>query len=341
MQANTLQGPIVLTKAPPGTPAWLEAHKWRIGSNDLAVLLGIPRFGRTKMRLWAELTGKLERDDLSNLPEIRRGVLLEPVVRRLFEDATANEVLPSPGLIQHPTLPYVACTPDGLVGTKPIELKTVGQYARKDWDLGIPPGTEVQGNGHAWVLGEDAVYWAAFCMDAKKASAGDDQADDEDEEENENEDVEIPKTEDPLLLRAHRPARKDLQEALGEEAVDLWENHVLKDIPPDPGHDFKVVKAIWKKSDHAKYVTLTGELEVAWIRDQELKNRASALTRELKALKKERDTLKAPILVAMKDAEYGITPGKIIIRARETKGGGYFVDPYTYRPMIQVKALGA
>lgn len=302
--AATTLAPIVLTMDPPGTPGWLAAHKGKIGSNDLAVLMGIPRFGRTKLRLWGELTGKCEREDISEKPEVRRGVLLEPVVAQLFANETRLNVLPSPGLVQHPELSFIAVTPDGMVNTKPIEMKTVGQYARKDWNQDIPLGTQVQGQGHAWCLRADGIYFAAFCLDARQANLSD-----ELEEEDESEDGSEYTKGDPLLLWAERERRDDLLQTLGTEAVQFWENHVLKDIPPEPGADIKAVKAIWSREKPGEIAKLTADLEIAILRNAEL---ASIRT----AAKHEQDALKATIGVAMGTAEYGVTPGMLWVQNR-------------------------
>jgi putative phage-type endonuclease len=313
----------ILTAAPPGTPEWLEKHKGRIGSSDLATILGVNPH-KSRVRLWGELTGHIPREDIGHLPHIRRGILLEPVVVSLFENETKKKATASPGLVQHPTLEMVAVTPDRLVddGTAPLECKTVGLHKRRDWNQETPLHVQLQGQGQLWVLDLERVYFAAFCLDAE--------ADSEDDED----DAEEAKTEDPLLLWQCLDRRDDLFEVMGNEVVKFWEDHVKTDIPPDPGSDLKAVKAIYPTHMTGIVKTISAEAELSWIRSAEL---ASARTQA----KKEQDAEKAKILLEIGDAEYAKTPGGIVLRARVEPRKGYVVEPCFPRVLRKVKAVGA
>jgi putative phage-type endonuclease len=317
-EALALQ-PQVLTSQPPGSPEWLELHKGRIGSNDIATVMGVSRFGRTKLRLWGELTGKLERQDISKRPEVRRGTLLEPVVIGLFEQETGRKVARSPGLVQHPSISYLAVTPDGITqdGLAAFEAKTVGMHARKNWRADVPLHVQIQGHAHMWVLGLARVSYAAFCLDAD-----DDDLDEEDQ------------VEDSLLLWADRERNDQLIETMGNDLVDFWENHVQKDIPPEPGADIEAVKALYKKHAPGKVVELAAALEVT------IRTNAEAAS-ERTRLKKIQDACKAEIGMAMADAEYGVTPGGIVVRMREEPRREHTVAACSPRVLRVVKAVGA
>lgn len=314
----------VLTTKPPGSEEWNEKHVGKWGGNDIASILGVGF--KSRLRLWGETTGRIEREDISRKPHVRLGTLLEPIVKQLYTDERGDKILPSPGLVQHPTLDYVAVTSDGIIEREGQPLanfsaKTFNVFRRKEWERDVPLRAQVQAHAEMWVLGIDVTIYAALCRDG------------EIEEEEDADEQYVPR-EDSLLLWAERERRNDLIELIGNEVVDFREKHVVRDIPPDPGSDLKVVKAIWKKEIPDKVATLSAELELAWFRNKEL---AAMRT----AAKKEQDEIKAKILVAMGDAEYGLTPGNMVLRARE-----YTVEPkmhpgYSARPLISVKKIGA
>ncbi len=312
----------VLTKDPPGSPAWLLAHKGRYGSNDVSTIMGVNRH-KSRMRLWAEMTERTEREDLSSLPHIRRGTLLEPIVLQLFAKETGKEILPSPGLVQHPTLSCVAITPDAMTddGQAVVEVKTVGMHMRRTWMDGVPLGVHVQGAAQSWVLGLGVMYFAAFCLDASDV--------DEDDEDSDG----APKG-DPLLLWAKRDVNPKLIEVMGNEVVAFHEDHVLKDIPPNPDDDLKAVKDAWKQEVRGKVIELPAELEIDLVRNFEI---ASLRT----ALKKEQDGCKARIGVAMQDAEYARTPGGLCVRYKVEPRKGHYVEACEPRVLRKVKAVGS
>jgi predicted phage-related endonuclease len=314
----------ILTDRPPGTPEWKAAHKGKIGSNDVASIFNVNPH-KSAVKLWGELCEHTETEDISHLPHIRRGILLEPVVVSLFENETGMQASPSPGLVQHPTLDYVAITPDRMLDVAgalaPLECKTVGLHKRKTWSGDIPRNVHVQGLAQCWVLGLAIVYFAGWCLDAEP-----DEADDED--------LPLGKKQDPLLLWGKREFDAAQGEVLGHEVTQFWENHVLKDTPPDPKGDLKALKAIYPKHAAGMVKQLAAEMEIKILRNKEL---AAVKT----ASDKEQKILKAELLAELGEAEYGETPGGLVVRARTQSGGNYFVEPFTSRPLIMVKKVGA
>ncbi len=76
-----------------GTPEW---HVWRGGglsATTASILLGINP-DKTIWRFWAELTGKVEREDLSKNPYVRRGKENEDRLRQKIEDDKGILLLP-------------------------------------------------------------------------------------------------------------------------------------------------------------------------------------------------------------------------------------------------------
>lgn len=72
--------------------AWFAWRSTGISASDTPVILGLSPY-KTQWRLWAEKTGKLEPDDLSNNPHVQRGIELEDVFRQHIEEKLDIDVL--------------------------------------------------------------------------------------------------------------------------------------------------------------------------------------------------------------------------------------------------------
>ena len=66
---------------------WLEERRQGIGGSDAAAAVGLSPW-KTRLELWLEKTGQTP--DREETPEMRRGTLLEPVVKQLYADATGR-----------------------------------------------------------------------------------------------------------------------------------------------------------------------------------------------------------------------------------------------------------
>ncbi|ELN0133826.1 YqaJ viral recombinase family protein [Raoultella planticola] len=111
------------------TPEWFAARCGKVTASRLADVMARTKSGYAASRqnymaelICQRLTGKLE-EGFSNAAMIR-GTELEPVAREMYAlnefDAEITEV----GLIDHPTIPGFAASPDGLVNDDGlIEIK--------------------------------------------------------------------------------------------------------------------------------------------------------------------------------------------------------------------------
>lgn len=106
------------------SPEW---HAWRrhgVSASDAATILGISPY-KTPWRLWAEKTGRLQPEDLSRNPNVRRGVRLEDVARQAVEkyvDECGGVLLPV--CVEHESMPWLRASFDGLNDqNEPVELK--------------------------------------------------------------------------------------------------------------------------------------------------------------------------------------------------------------------------
>ena len=96
---------------------WLEAKYTTIGATDASVILGVNPY-KTVYELYAGKAKLVPADEtISTKPAVMRGVLLEPIIRNLF-DATIKPVVHEEyRQITMPGYDYITCTPDGIVGT--------------------------------------------------------------------------------------------------------------------------------------------------------------------------------------------------------------------------------
>ena len=273
----------ILTTSPPGTPEWLAAHQGKIGGSTVASILGMGLGNRTPLRVWAELTGKIPREDISRLPHVRIGTLMEPIVKRLYEEESQRVVLPTPGLIQHPNFDWLAGTPDGLVEINglrvPWEAKTYGNFKARDWgDGAVPLAYQVQVQFYMTIMGVEQASIAAVPRDG-----------DEDTPACLWQDIVI----DPVFC-----------DFMYDRLMEFRDKHWLADIPPgaDFGKDLETIKAMFPRESPGRVVEMTEEAVQRWTRKEELASQATAIEKELKA---ETAWLKA----FMGDAEYGIGPG--------------------------------
>lgn len=302
----------VLTKDPPGSASWLKAHEGVFGGHDIASILGVGR--KTPFQLWAEFTNKVEKEDISKLPWVRRGNALEPVVAQLYSETTGRELMPSPGMIRHPTIPFIAGTPDRLVETPErglgiAELKTIGFWKRDAWENGIPLDFQVQCHVYMAVM---QVEW--FTISAMPI---DDRRDE---------------TEPILWMDAViDPVFMDF---MLDEVGTFYDEHITRDIPPPAlQDDASVLRRMFKREVTGTVVKLSDLHGDLWAERREL----LAQKREIE---KRAEEVAATIQQAMGDAEWAELPGGGVLRWRVEPRKGHVVapsEPRALREMGQIK----
>jgi putative phage-type endonuclease len=122
--------------------------QFTIGGSEAAAAAGIDPH-RSRVALWLEKTGRAERPETEAM---RWGTLLEPVIRaelreRGYTALPCGEVFCD--LLRDPERPWLTGHPDGLVHDEEseldgalLEVKTVGQWAKREWN-GEPPAAYV------------------------------------------------------------------------------------------------------------------------------------------------------------------------------------------------------
>jgi len=106
---------------PQRTPEW---HQWRntgVSASEADIVLGISSY-KTRYRLYAEKKGLILPDNLDRNPHVRRGIRLEPVARRAFENRHNTLLLPI--CAESDQHPFIRASFDGIDDNGiPVEIK--------------------------------------------------------------------------------------------------------------------------------------------------------------------------------------------------------------------------
>lgn len=116
---------------------WLEWRSQGITATDAVIILGRSPY-KTPWRLWAEKTGYATPEDLSNNPNVRRGVEREKDARQAFEEKHDDLLLPV--CVESSEMPLLRASLDGLRGNgEPVELKCPSETV---WNEVCAEGTD-------------------------------------------------------------------------------------------------------------------------------------------------------------------------------------------------------
>ena len=140
----------VIIPAKQRTPEWLDARTHGIGASQGAAALGLSPW-QSKISLWAEKLGLIPPQE-QTIP-MMVGTELEPLIARLYTEATGVKVRRANMLRQHPEHAFMLASIDRRAGRKPIELK----WSARGDDYGDPGTDEVPDDVLVQVLHQMAV----------------------------------------------------------------------------------------------------------------------------------------------------------------------------------------
>lgn len=132
------------------TPEWIEARTHGIGASQAAAAIGMSDW-QSPIGLWAEKLG-LVPPQSETLP-MRIGAELEPLIARLYTEATGVKVRRANLLRQHPEHAFMLASLDRRAGRRPVELK----YSLRGTGYGEPGTDEVPDDTLVQVLHQLAV----------------------------------------------------------------------------------------------------------------------------------------------------------------------------------------
>ena len=132
-----------------GSEAWKKIRMSGVGGSEIAVVLGISPH-KTRYQLWLEKTNLQAPVDISNLPHVQRGVLAEPIARKLMEEREGMTfkptVWPQKGVarcsddgsnIEHGVLLEIKCM--GIANHQKAHMGEIPDYylVQCIWNLGV------------------------------------------------------------------------------------------------------------------------------------------------------------------------------------------------------------
>ena len=270
------------------TDQQLEVRLNHITGSDVATILGISPY-KTPVELWQEKLRLTKQEDLSNKKHIIRGNYLERAVADWWADAEEKEVEIEPNFITHKDLPYLGGNIDRRVKSEHaiLECKTSRRMDGWDEDNNVVP---------LYYLTQLAFYVAID--DAERGYMA----------------AYIGETED--FLRFTYERNQNLEDKLLSRVKHFWNEHVLKEVPPEPTSLKDVISLYGPSSEQNIIQTpqddsglLEGEVQ-----------KLSEIKKEISSLKKEEERIKDMIAVHMgKNDTLVDSVGEIIATWKSTK----------------------
>lgn len=202
-----------------------------IGASDAAAALGLSRF-KSVLTLWAEKTGQLTPEDISNKTSVKLGNKMEDMVAELFTERTGLQVERIP-MVTHPQYNFIRARPDRkVVGENwGVECKYIGVRKAKELEgEEIPQEFLIQCHHQNMVCGFDGTYLAYIIG-------------------NETDDFKI----------VERDENINRQILFGER--NLWENYIVPRIMPMTigANDAETLLALFPNSEPLQSVELNDE----------------------------------------------------------------------------------
>lgn len=183
---------------------WLAMRNKGIGGSDVGSILGLNPY-KTAYQLWLEKTGQYQPPDISNKVAIQIGNELEDLVARLFTQETGLEVQKDNKTYFHKDYPFLLANIDRkIIGQKALlECKTTSTFNKQQWqDDEIPASYLMQVQHYLNVLDYDVAYIA-------------------------------------VIIGNHDFVWKEIKrddeliELYTQEVLKFWNEHVLKNEPPE------------------------------------------------------------------------------------------------------------
>ena len=287
----------------PLTKEQKEDRKTRVGSSDMAALLGVDPF-KSAYDVWLAKTGKLDDVDVGGVP-IETGIILEPAVLDEAERRLGPLLRDQTRLVEG--LP-LGSQIDALVKAdeKPVEAKTgqinrvpasiLGEYWGDEGTDQMPDRVIIQGHVHMMAVKSEICYVPALIGDGKGFRI--------------------------LIIN-----RKDtIITAITERVTEFWDKYVLKDVPPAYDRaSLEVVKHMIRQP--GKVTKIDPKLITVW---KDAKDAESAA-------KKDKEIAQADILAALGKAEAGIAGALGAVTFYEYDRKGYTVAASKFRRLYHRK----
>jgi putative phage-type endonuclease len=185
-----------------GSPQWLEERRKGIGASDCAAVLGLSPW-RSPYQVYLEKRGEVK--DWNGNAQAEWGLLMEPVLRQFYSDATGRAVRLPDKILYAKERPYMLASLDGFTDDERIvEIKTA--RSSKGWG---EPGTSEVPDHYAIQVHHQMIVTGFEVADVVVSIGGG----------------------SPEIYEV--PADKEIQEMIIEACAKFWEK-VVAGNPPEP-----------------------------------------------------------------------------------------------------------
>lgn len=251
---------------------WLKYRQGGIGGSDAAAIVGLNPYS-SPTKVYADKLG-FAAETPSN-EAMRQGTDLEEYVARRFMDATGKKVRRLNAILQNVEHPFMYANVDRMViGEKAgLECKTTSSYSKYDWESGDVPNTYYcQCQHYMATLGYSRWYLAVLVFSRGFYW------------------YEIERNEDDIA-------------ALVAAEKEFWEEHVMKQVPPEPDGSAaasRIIRGMYDGVDGGE-ITLEGL-------DNDLA-RYDEIEAMMKVLETEKSAIAQRVQMQMGDAHVGLANG--------------------------------
>lgn len=238
---------------------WLDLRKNSIGGSEIAQAVGLNRF-RAPLALWAEKTGVVKRTVEDN-DKMLWGRILENPIKAHFQEVTGYAVKEVPQILALAACPFLTANLDGIciVDGEPCVLEVKTTSFATDWeDGGCPIEYFLQCQHYMFVTGMKAAYLAVLIGGS-----------------------------DFRYVKINR--NDELISVIESKAINFWNNHVLKNVPPAPSAtDNELMAKLYPSTGdntivlHNDYAAILEELEGVKQLEADVKKQRDELEAKLK-----------------------------------------------------------
>ena len=264
---------------------WLEWRRKGIGGSEASSIAGLNPWS-SPLKVWMDKLDELKEEALDN-ERMRVGRDLEDYVAKRFEEATGKKVRRENFLLQHPEHDFMLANLDRVViGENAfLECKTTSSYGKKEWEEGVPIHYELQCLHYMAVCKFDYCYIACLIGNEK--------------------------------FIWHRIERdEETINNLIQIEKSFWEEHVLKEVPPDPDGSDDFSEMIKKKY----HISIPETIELTDTYLDKL-NRRDELEELIKGMDKEKKQIDQELQSEMKDFERAIVGERVITWKSQNRTG--------------------
>lgn len=276
-------------------PQWLEMRMQGISASESAAACGVSPWS-SPAEIYYRKRGELQPQPESRA--MRLGRKMEPIIADEFEAETGLKVVDrQPGLFAHNGVPWVLATPDGVIdGDTLAEFKWMSER-RASEALGeqgtdeVPLEWNVQAQQQMFVMGAATVWFGVLV----------------------GHDLRV------FEVQRHEQAI----DGIVARVSDLW-GRIKNGNPPEvERHSLDLARQLYGKVEPGEVITLSAPIATDWCRYE-------SIGKAIGKLSKERDTLKARILMELGNAEAGLLPDGRAVRRAVVQKKEYTVPASSY-----------